>query len=497
MKNSTLIKRALTALFFLILITSVNLYIIYFLPLEPFDELWNFQNVHKMFNHFTIYTDANVIITPIFYFLSLSFFKFFGSTIIAFRYFNIILYLIFFLLIFYIFKILKVPNHLNFIFTALAFTQSYPLVSCGANYNTLSTIFVFLGLIFYMLFYNKSYFHFLQGLLIFILFFTKQNIGVLFTISVLAFEFIYKSNWKTFFIQQLKKATTFIPLLLFSLYMFYKQGILIDFINYAFGGLFNFGNSNFIISASPYFIVICTFTIAFYIYIVRSKKLASFITDEQKRNLNLLGCISIGMTFSVVPIVNDAHFLFVIPFHFILLFYFLNFSILKEFSEIKKFASTTKIIPFVIILFTLFYVIIMHLCKYNDYKQIKDFSNPFNNVYVSPEYYNKINIITKYIKNQSDIGVDVIIVASDSAFYSVPLNLSHGDFDLAFNGNLGYNGEKKMIEKIKNSEKTKFLIYTDEEDCFWQESKIVRNFIIENLAKTGELFNYSIYELEK
>ena len=47
----------------------------------------------------------------------------------------------------------------------------------------------------------------------------------------------------------------------------------------------------------------------------------------------------------------------------------------------------------------------------------------------------------------------------------------------------------------KQSENTEFLILTNEEDCYWQESLSIRNFIIDNLEKTGEILNYSIYKI--
>ena len=40
---------------------------------------------------------------------------------------------------------------------------------------------------------------------------------------------------------------------------------------------------------------------------------------------------------------------------------------------------------------------------------------------------------------------------------------------------------------------TEFLIFTDEDDCYWQESKDIREYIINNFEKSGEIFNYSIY----
>ena len=49
------------------------------------------------------------------------------------------------------------------------------------------------------------------------------------------------------------------------------------------------------------------------------------------------------------------------------------------------------------------------------------------------------------------------------------------------------------IEKIAKLENTEILIFTDEEDCFYQESKEIREYMMNHLQKSGEILNYSIY----
>ena len=67
---------------------------------------------------------------------------------------------------------------------------------------------------------------------------------------------------------------------------------------------------------------------------------------------------------------------------------------------------------------------------------------------------------------------------------------------MPFVGNFGKNGESGVIENIKNLKSgTQILIFTNEEDMFWQESKTIRKYIIDNLNKIGELENYTIYEI--
>lgn len=490
-------KKFLSFLIFSILFFLISISFIYLISLSPYDELWNFQNIYKMYNGLDIYKDANVIITPIFYILSLGFFKLLGATIISFRILNVILYSTLFLLIYFIFKYLKVSKHFNFIFLALIFTQVFQVVNCGANYSILSFIFILLGVLSYFYLSEKKYFHFLQGFLIYLTFFTKQNLGVYYAISILIYEFIYRKNIKHFIINQIKKFIIFISLLLISLYILYNNGILFDFINYAFGGLFNFGSSNLTIATSPYLVFVCIATLILYFFVNFNKKVfnENVFSKQHKQNFNLLGCITIGVTFSVFPILNTAHFIFIMPFYFILLFYFFDITILEDFFSSDKAVSIAYILTLCILFFVLIRVLFFHYVEEKDFIQIQDASSPFNNIFVSEEYYEKIDVLSDYIINEEKNGKKVIIISFDSAFPMINLKKSNQEFDLVFNGNLGYNGENKMIEKIKSSTNTTFLILTDEDDCFWQESKVIRNFITNNLSKKGELLDYSIYEL--
>ena len=55
------------------------------------DELWNFQNIFKMYNGYKIYQDANVIVTPLFFEIGEKIFKILGANILSFRIYNIII----------------------------------------------------------------------------------------------------------------------------------------------------------------------------------------------------------------------------------------------------------------------------------------------------------------------------------------------------------------------------------------------------------------------
>ena len=157
----------------ILVLLSIFLISIYMIPVEPYDELWNFQNTYKMYNNYQIYSDANVIITPLFYIIGLGFFKLFGATLITFRYYNILIFSLYFVLLYMIFKKLKVSNHLNILFLIICFIQIYSVINGGANYNTLYINFIFLGILSYLYLSEKKYFSF--SILIFLYCFETEK----------------------------------------------------------------------------------------------------------------------------------------------------------------------------------------------------------------------------------------------------------------------------------------------------------------------------------
>lgn len=75
----------------------------------------------------------------------------------------------------------------------------------------------------------------------------------------------------------------------------------------------------------------------------------------------------------------------------------------------------------------------------------------------------------------------------------LPLGINNYEFDMLLSGNLGYNGIQKTIDKISKMKNTEFLIFTDEKNVFWQSPKEIREYVLNNLEKKGEILDYSIY----
>ena len=100
---------------------------------------------------------------------------------------------------------------------------------------------------------------------------------------------------------------------------------------------------------------------------------------------------------------------------------------------------------------------------------------------------NKIEELNKYIENNND---KVIIFSQDAALYNIPKKRSNGAMDLPFLGNLGYNGEDNMVEKLSNMTGYKILI---KKERFWQESEKIIEYIKNNFAKQEDIEDFQVY----
>ena len=300
---------------------SIIIYMIFGVPIEADDEAWNFQNIIKMCNGFQIYKDANVIITPIFFFIGAIICKLFNENILGFRIYNAIICIILCLIIYKIFNDLKIPNKFLNLFVSIIFEFIITIIGNGANYNTLSILVVLFGMRLYI---NKKTNNLLQGIIIGIIFLIKQNVGVYYAIAVLIYE-LYKDKLSISYIKnQLAKFLWFSMVLGIFLVFMNATDNLYYFINYVFGGILDFGKNNLIFSASAYYYFMFFAVISLYIFICiqKNKLLKSIITDEIFDNMTLIFIFSMITTLVVLPLVNDAHFSYLMILYLIFIFYY-------------------------------------------------------------------------------------------------------------------------------------------------------------------------------
>lgn len=490
MKSNFLNKFQKTLIIFLLILIGV--FIIFFTEIEASDELWNLQNTLKMVNGFLIYKDANVITTPIFFYIGFIFLKIFGTTLFSFRIYNLVIYFFLLFMVYKIFLKLKFSKHIASLCTILIFIQILSIITSGANYSALAIVFALIGIYLYL---SKNYNVFLHSLIIFLVFFTKQNIGVLYGIAIVVCDLYLNKFTKTFLINLIKKFIIFCILSLLILIPMYFNNTLGDFINYAFGGMIEFGTKNLNIDITPYLIIVTLlpFLLYFIIYKQKNNFLQKVITDDIFEKFTILIIFTFFLSFILYPIINTAHLLFVLPLHLISIFYVLDVLILEDFFSEAKFILTINWLSIVLLITIVIRIIFHYFFIEATHSFVTDKSSTYYGFMIKTETLNEINNIKNYIISKNNEGIDVINTSCESAFTMIELKQSHGVYDLLFNGNLGYNGIENLKKDILKRKNTEFLVLTDENKLSYQESPELRNFIIENLTFVGYIEKYSIY----
>ena len=175
---------------FVIILLFISLIgVSFYINLDVNDELWNFQNVYKMYNGYQIYEDANVICTPLFFYIGKLLFDVLGANFFVFRIYNILIFMFYYFMIYKILRLLKVNMKISLGGTlVLLVFGNYLLVRVMANYNSLAIAFCLLGI--YFLIKNQITMNnkniLIQSIICFLIILTKQNIGLFYLIALFA-----------------------------------------------------------------------------------------------------------------------------------------------------------------------------------------------------------------------------------------------------------------------------------------------------------------------
>lgn len=370
------------------------------------DEIWNFQNVCKMINGYILYNDANVIVTPIFFIIANLILKTFGSNILIFRLYGAIIYTAFILLIYNILKALKLQKREALMYTFLIHISFYKILDVSANYNLLAIVFVLLGILASIKFLGQNKFNIINGIVIFLVLFTKQNIGAYYLIGTILAQLIIEkynknrglpqaTNLNKAIINIVKQLFISTVLIIISVLLMKLCGNLEGFIDYCILGIREFANNNISseITTIVYLILACVISI-----------FAIIITKINKNNISIKNTIilllSIGIPLLLVsyPIANLYHTLLATVVLIILLIYMLHISILKDFLTKKLMNIVIGVVISISVL-----IAINKFGKYAQYIKLNtSYDNPYYGAILLPEAEQKIEKVNNYIKENNE-----------------------------------------------------------------------------------------------
>lgn len=463
----------------------------FFIDIKEGDAIWNFSNIYKMYNGGKIYNDCNTVQTPIFFYVGMLLFKILKANFITFGIYNILIFLFLEILIYKLFYILNSNHKRTFFESLIMLIYITTMVPGSANYNTLVLCFVVLGIIINIKYEDKKYITLLQGTIFFLTTFTKQNIGVFYIVAISIYNLVIgitNKNIKKYIKIIINEIMIFLILLGISLIGMYFYGNLNQFINYTILGISDFANKNLMTTAN--IIITEILTMIFMILITFVTVKIFNIGEKEKKNLLLIFIIAIFMMIYMYPIFNSYHIMlgnFLIS---IIIIYWIDI-VIKEVKInqiiIKIFYIISYLIAIVISSIGIYYSV-------SAYKVCNKEESIYKGACLSEENTKKIKNICQYIEDKQKNNIDVKIISYKAMLYTTPLKINNNEFDLPLNGNFGKEGVKGLIDKMSKFKNTEILITKDPEDRNYQEPIELREYVIENFEKIGEIEEFYIYK---
>lgn len=406
-----------------------------------YDEIWNYGFSYNIATGLIPYKDFNMVITPVFPLLGSIWMLIFGTYFLSYYIFNTFICT----LIFYYIKKFN-PKSYYMVYSIL-------LLFSLPNYN----LFCMLLLYILMTMEDKKSNDYLIGIILGITFLTKQTIGIFLCIPTLFTKDI-KKMFKRFI-------GFIIPIIFLMIYLIYNN-IVFEFIDYTILGISDFADKNF-----NYYWSCLIFLIINIIYLIYQ-----YIKSKDIKLLYLL-------SFQIVayPIIDLYHVM--IPFIPTFTYF------LQKLNINKKLVSYS---------FTFFILIILsyniYLCTNNNYSYPNN-TKIYKYKKINNDIVNSINVIKEYIENNEG---RIFIIDMYAYLLKLETSIPIDKFDLLNDGNLGKNGETKIIKEIDEicqKEKCTFLLNENEIDNrISQYNQEILKYVNNSYQKRTKIGDITIYK---
>lgn len=136
----------------------------------------------------------------------------------------------------------------------------------------------------------------------------------------------------------------------------------------------------------------------------------------------------------------------------------------------------------------------MYVWKTNVTENGKNYIYEYASIGVQNEEIKDILEVNSYILEKEQEGYKVLILDIDASKYMVPLHRNNYKFDLLLNGNLGFDGEERILEELENMQNLLILRQRPEDETIQiQQVEAIDKFVEENYEKIGEIGKLEIY----
>lgn len=401
------------------------------------DLIWNYGFSYNFANHLLMYKDYNMVITPLYPFLGGILMRILGNNFLIFNLYNTILSTI---LYYYLYK--KYPH---------TFIPSIILISfiLRPSYNFLV---LFLVLILLNIKEEKDFF---IGFILGLLFLTKQS----FILLILPSIYLITKPKRLF----KRIGAFFLPCLFFLIY-FILTNTFLDFLNYTFLGLFSFSSKNSFFNLGTIFIL--SLIIYLFLYYLKTK------------DIKVLYLITYQIM--AYPIFNTMHIILsIIP----VIIYFLDKLVKKK----KYNLNYLRYFNYFVSILLICPVLSIPLQYLN--KDLVEGENALEYKDISRSYLVNKDIFLKEIPNLNN----TYFLMYDAYIYKYLLNNPITSYDLLLNGNLGYNGEERVIDYFNSLDNNTYFVlnrvYTG-----GQLSKNIDAYIRNHYLKVKDFQEFTLYK---
>ncbi len=463
-----IIKKRFTIIILFFLFISVAS-IILNNPIRQTDESTLFGEVLKMYNGYSIYREINVLVTPLFFYIGLLFFKIFTANYLVFRIYGILIWCLLILSIYLLLKKIKIKN--TYICIALMINILFlrDIITVGANYNILAITFCIFGMNHQISSKLKERnFYIIQGIFTFLIFAIKQTIGIYYFLGFVISDIIV--NKKIEVKKYLLLIMTVLLLSFIGMTILFAQHSLYAFWDYTVLGMIEFQQN---LTVETYIIGLVIINI-----IIAGVKIYK---NKEDNILKILFIYSLIMLLIAYPIICDFHS------RIAMIFSILCFTYCISQDKYIKFKYLEIAIICVIVSYLMFLTIDNFITWINNPGYCKQ--DRYFGAVNDDRIDERIRIITEYINGSPK---KVVLISPEATLYNARLDINNGILDLPLKGNTGLNGKEKIIRAIENLGDVRIMItnYT-----YYQEYPEIHNYIMNHYNKVDTVIGiFEVYE---
>lgn len=451
------------------------------------DILWLYNMPLKMLNGYMPYKDINMIVTPLMFQIVEFFMKIFGDSAFVYYICMSIFGAMFPVALYKLLKKINKSTTLNWCLI-IFLTLVYLFLSLFLySYNITTIWFIFIAMIFELKKQekDKKIYDYLIGVMLGLSAASKQTIGGL----AIIFSLLY-DVYKTFYLKKseikgsaLRKIFGILTVAMPYLVWLLINKSLMPFLDQCIFAIFEFGYKNKTGVFFNSYTLIPVLFVGISICLCFVKKIKSMPWYEK---MNVLTFYTIPTLFVIAPIINTYHCVLMLMAAIPLISFYIN---LFFENKLVKFNNASWI-PFLMFLGYAIAFIGFLLGAWN-YDEMNNSIEKYKYIGLNDEQIKDINEVTEYIKDKEALGFKVYILSPDAGIYMIPLErYDNNKFDLLFQGNLGYDGENRLVEIMKNMKNTIFL---KRDDLFYQESKIIDDYVKKSYKVVDEINGYNVY----